>query len=267
MIHEYDLAVIGGGPAGICAALAAGKNGLKTLLIEERNFLGVQLIKQTHRFFGSEEEHAGTRGIHIANDLKTELEDMANIDVMTATTALGYYEDGILTALHDEKMIKIKPKAMVLATGAFERFLPFENNDLPGIFGAGAVQTLMNIYGVRPANKVLMIGSGNIGLIVSYQLIQAGVEVAGVVEAAPRIGGYLVHASKLKRLGVPIMTRHTIKAALGDERVRGARLCELDDNWREIPGSESEIDCDAICLAVGLTPRSEERRVGKECVS
>jgi thioredoxin reductase/Fe-S-cluster-containing hydrogenase component 2 len=257
MILEYDAAIIGGGPAGICAAIAAGKNGLKTLLIEERDFLGGQLIKQTHRFFGSEEEHAGTRGIHIADDLKAELEGLSNIDVMTSTTALGYYEDGILTALHDEKMVKIKPKSMVLATGAFERFLPFENNDLPGIFGAGAVQTLMNIYGIKPADKVLMIGSGNIGLIVSYQLIQAGVQVIGVVEAASKIGGYLVHASKLRRLGVPIMTRHTIKKAIGTEKVQGALLCQLDENWQEIEGSQKQVACDAICLAVGLTPLAD----------
>src|SRR6056297_961560 len=257
MIHEYDAAIIGGGPAGICAALAAGKNGLKTLLIEERTFLGGQLVKQTHRFFGSEEEHAGTRGIRIVQDLKDALAAADNIDVMTATTALGYYEDDMLTVLHEEKMIKIKPKSMILATGAFERFLPFENNDLPGIFGAGAVQTLMNIYGIKPADKVLMIGSGNIGQIVSYQLIQAGVQVIGVVEAASKIGGYLVHASKLRRLGVPILTRHTIKKALGTDKVEGALLCELDNNWQEIEGTQKQLDCDAICLAVGLTPLAD----------
>ena len=257
MIHEYDVAIIGGGPAGICAAIAAGKNGLKTLLIEERTFLGGQLIKQTHRFFGSEEEHAGTRGIHIAQELKDQLESLSTIDIMTSTTALGYYEDGMLTALHDEKMIKIKPKSMIIATGAFERFLPFENNDLPGIFGAGAVQTLMNIYGIKPADKVLMIGSGNIGLIVSYQLIQAGIQVIGVVEAAAKIGGYLVHASKLRRLGVPILTRHTIKKAVGSEKVEGAVICQLNENWQEIEGTQRQLDCDAICLAVGLTPLSD----------
>ncbi|HOO32756.1 MAG TPA: FAD-dependent oxidoreductase [Thermotogota bacterium] len=255
---NYDVAVIGGGPAGICAALAAGRNSLKTLLVEERDFLGGQLIKQTHRFFGSEEEHAGTRGISIARELTDELNGMKTVEVMKSATALGYYEDdGVLTVLKDKKMLKMKPRSIVLATGAFEKFLPFENNDIPGIFGAGAVQTLMNIYGVKPAQKVLMIGSGNIGLIVSYQLIQAGVDVIGVVEAAPKIGGYLVHASKLRRLGVPILTGHTVKKAIGTTRVTGATICQLDERWQEIEGSERNIDCDAICLAVGLTPLSD----------
>ena len=87
----------------------------------------------------------------------------------------------------------------------------FPGNDLPGVYGAGAVQTLMNMYGVRPGKSVLMIGSGNIGLIVSYQLMQAGVKVKALVEALPHIGGYAVHASKIRRLGIPILKTCALK--------------------------------------------------------
>ncbi len=201
-----DVLVIGGGPAGISAALAASEFGLEVILVEERDFLGGQLIKQTHRFFGSKNEHAGVRGIKIVEELRDKLGSNKRISVLTGSTATGIYEDGIVTVLKNGRVEKIKPEKIVVASGAFEKYLPFENNDIPGIFGAGAVQTLMNIYGVLPAKKVLMIGSGNIGLIVSYQLVQAGVEVKAVVEAAPSIGGYLVHASKLRRQGIPIMT-------------------------------------------------------------
>lgn len=249
-----DLLVIGGGPAGISAAVAAGKAGLNVLLLEERERLGGQLTKQTHRFFGSVAERAGTRGIAIIKDLETVVSQLKNVEVSLSTTALGIYEDGVATALKGRKMIKIKPKAIIVATGAFEKFLPFENNDLPGVYGAGAVQTLMNIYGVLPARRLLMIGSGNIGLIVSYQLVQAGAEVVGVVEAASKIGGYLVHASKIRRLGIPIYPSCTIKKAIGKERVEGAELVRLDEKWKEIPGSQFTVDCDAICLAVGLNP-------------
>ncbi|HPH09449.1 MAG TPA: FAD-dependent oxidoreductase [Thermotogota bacterium] len=249
-----DLLVIGGGPAGISAAVAAGKAGLKVLLLEERERLGGQLTKQTHRFFGSVAERAGTRGIAIIKDLETVVAQLENVEVSLSTTALGIYEDGVSTALKSGKMIKIKPKAIVVATGAFEKFLPFENNDLPGVYGAGAVQTLMNIYGVLPARRILMIGSGNIGLIVSYQLVQAGAEVVGVIEASPKIGGYLVHASKIRRLGIPIYPSCTIKKAFGQDRVAGAELVRLDEKWKEIPGSQFTVDCDAICLAVGLNP-------------
>ena len=252
---KTDVLVIGGGPAGISAALACGKNGVNTTLVEERNFLGGQLIKQTHRFFGSREERAGTRGIKIADDLMREIENNENINLCLGTRALGYYkEENIFTVLQNEKMLKFLPKRIIFATGAFEKSLTFENNDLPGIYGAGAVQTLMNIYGVKPANRILMIGSGNIGLIVSYQLIQADVEVAGIVEAAPFIGGYTVHASKIRRLGIPIFTSQTIKRAIGKENVKSAEIVQLDKDWKEIKGTEKEIECDCICLSVGLNP-------------
>jgi thioredoxin reductase/Fe-S-cluster-containing hydrogenase component 2 len=254
---KTDLLVVGAGPAGMAASISAAKNGINVILLEENERVGGQLIKQTHRFFGSQKEHAGIRGIHIAEDLKKEIESYKNIELMLSATLMGIYEDGIFTVLKDDKMIKIKPEKTIMATGAFEKYLLFENNDLPGIYGAGAVQTLMNINGVLPAKKVLMIGSGNIGLIVSYQLMQAGVEIAGVIEASNKIGGYMVHAAKLKRLGVPIYTSHTIEKAIGNERVEGALLHKLDSNWNKIEGSEFEIDCDCICLAVGLSPLTD----------
>jgi len=132
--------------------------------------------------------------------------------------------------------------------------LAFPGNDLPGVYGAGGVQTLMNVYGVKPGRRVLMVGAGNVGLIVSYQLLQAGVEVDRVVEALPYIGGYHVHAAKLRRCGVPIYTSHTIVEAKGEGRVESAVVSAVDDKCRPVKGSEEEVECDTICLAVGLTP-------------
>jgi len=135
--------------------------------------------------------------------------------------------------------------------------LSFPGNDLPGVYGAGAVQTLMNVHGVRPGRRVLMVGAGNIGVIVSYQLLQAGVEVAAIVEALPFVGGYQVHAAKVMRAGVPILTRHTVVEALGEEEVTGAVIAQLDEHWCIIDGTQRTLDVDTICLAVGLTPLSE----------
>ncbi|MEM0265904.1 MAG: FAD-dependent oxidoreductase [Archaeoglobaceae archaeon] len=251
-----DILVIGGGPAGMSAAINAGKYGAKVLLIDENPFLGGQLVKQTHRFFGSAKHRAGTRGIRIAKILEEELRKIPSVDVRLETKAFGVYGREV-GAVEKEKLLRIIPKKIVVATGAYERTLIFENNDLPGVYGAGGVQTLMNVYGIKPGNRGLIVGSGNVGLILSYQLLQAGVDVSAIVEAMPRIGGYFVHAAKVRRLGVPIYVRHTILRALGKDRVEGAIIAQLDEKWKPIPGTEKKLDCDFICVAVGLSPTHE----------
>ena len=254
-LRDVDIAVVGAGPAGLAAALACGESGATTLLVDYMDAPGGQLIKQTHKFFGSERQFAGTRGIQIPAIFMDRLSKMPNVALMWGANASGYYADsGVLTLEDGGRFVKVKAKRVIIATGAAEKPLAFGNNDLPGVYGAGAVQTLMNVHGVKPGDRVLMVGSGNIGLIVSYQLIQAGVEVVALVEAAGCIGGYLVHAAKLRRAGVPILTSHTVVRALGEETVRGAVVAQVDQSWQVIPGSEREVACDVICLAVGLTP-------------
>lgn len=258
-MKQAELVIIGGGPAGLCAAVSAASSGAKVLIIERNKELGGQLVKQTHMFFGSEKQYASTRGIDIPSILLKELDKYKeNVEIVTDTTVVGMYEDGVITVLQKEdKYFKINPKAVVVATGAFEKSLAFPNNDLPGIYGAGAVQTLMNVYGVKPGNRVLMVGAGNIGLIVSYQLMQAGVKVAAILDAAPKIGGYLVHASKVRRMGVPILTSHTVKEAIGKDFLEKAIVSEVDEKFRPIPGTEKEFDVDVMCISVGLTPLNE----------
>ncbi|MDO4733439.1 MAG: FAD-dependent oxidoreductase, partial [Bacillota bacterium] len=173
-MKQIEILVVGGGPAGLCAALAASSLGAKVLICERDDHPGGQLVKQTHKFFGSEKQYAGDRGFQIGDMLLEKVKADENIELWIDTTVLGIYEDGIVTCEHDGEHVKIKPERTIIATGAAEKFLPFPGNDLPGIYGAGAVQTLMNVSGVKPAERVLMVGAGNIGLIVSYQLKQAG---------------------------------------------------------------------------------------------
>lgn len=257
MIKDVEILVIGAGPAGLCAAKAAADLGAKVLVCERDELPGGQLVKQTHKFFGSEKQHAGERGYQIGQMLVEQVTTHPNITFWADTTVLGAYEDGIITCLHEDKHVKIRPQRTIICTGAAEKFLNFPGNDLPGIYGAGAVQTLMNVAGVKPAERVVMVGAGNIGLIVSYQLMQAGVKVVQLVEAAPQIGGYLVHASKLRRAGVPIRTGYSIKEAYGENALEGVILTQLDEKWQPIPGTEEDVPCDTLCLAVGLTPLTE----------
>ena len=253
---ETEIAIIGAGPSGLSAAIYAAKLGAKVLVIDDNFQIGGQLIKQTHMFFGSKEHYARIRGVDIGDKLLEQLEKLG-VKIETGTTAIGFYPPDTIALIKDNKLIRLKTKKTIIATGASENMLAFHNCDLPGVYGAGAVQTLMNVYGIVPGKRVLMIGAGNIGVIVSYQLLQAGVEVIAVVEAAPTIGAYMVHASKLRRASVPILTRYTIKEALGEEKVEGAIIIKLDENWQEIAGSEETLDVDTICLAVGLTPTAE----------
>jgi sarcosine oxidase, subunit alpha len=259
-----DILVVGAGPAGLCAAIESATQGASVLIVDENQSVGGQLVKQTHKFFGSKQERAGTRGIDIAKDLEKQLcllEKEGKVQVMTDATVIGCYESvkkqrfGIVKRCDYKNILyDIRCDATIFACGAMENMLLFPGNDLPGVYGAGAVQTLMNVYGVQPGQRVLMVGAGNVGLIVSYQLLQAGILVDRVAEAAPCIGGYNVHAAKLRRCGVPIQISHSIKEVCGDEKVEGAVIVALDENWKPIKDSEEYIKCDTICLAVGLTP-------------
>jgi sarcosine oxidase, subunit alpha len=253
MINK-DLIIIGGGPSGLCAAKTAAEAGIDVMVIERSNQLGGQLIKQTHKFFGSKSQYAKTRGYDIAGILIKDLESKSNLEIMKNATVVGLYPDLVVTVLFEGNYIKYQAKSIIVATGASEKFLAFENNDLPGIYGAGAVQTLMNLYGVLPGQEIIMVGSGNIGLIVSYQLLQAGVNVKAIVEAAPTIGGYKVHASKIRRLGVPILTKTTVQRAIGTTQIEAVELVSLDEKWKPIAGTESIIKIDALCISVGLSP-------------
>jgi len=256
-LRKTEIAVIGGGPAGLSAAVSATQMGARVTLLDRNQKLGGQLVKQTHKFFGSEQQYACVRGVDIAGVLANKL-DRDKTDIMLDAAVLGYYqEDGVLGIEQNDKFIKIEPKKVIVATGASERVLTFPNNDLPGIYGAGAAQTLMNEHGVVPGSNVLMVGAGNVGLIVSYQMMQAGVKVKAIIDAAPRITGYLVHASKVRRLGIPIHTSYTVKEAHGKENLERATIWRLDESWQPIEGTEIDLDVDVMCIAVGLSPLNE----------
>ena len=170
---------------------------------------------------------------------------------------IGIFPEKEVTVKVEDRVIHVKGDTILIATGASENMVTFPGWTLPGVIGAGAAQTMMNLHGTLPGKRVLMLGSGNVGLVVSFQLMQAGCEVVAVADAAPRVGGYGVHAAKVARCGVPFYLSHTIIAAEGDEFVTGVTIGEVDQNWQIIPGTEKHFDVDTICLAVGLSPMSK----------
>lgn len=255
MGKSAEVLVIGGGPAGMSAAITARRLGASVTIVEENSALGGQLVKQTHKFFGSQEHYAGSRGIEIAAVLENELKTLG-IAVLADTTVTGIHNSCVVGAVRQNRFFEIEADRIIVATGAYENMLSFPNSDLPGVYGAGGVQTLMNVEGISPGKNVVMVGAGNIGLIVSYQLMQAGVDVVCVVEALDRVGGYDVHARKLQRIGVPILLEHTIVRVDGKTSVESATLAQVK-NFCVVEGTEFSVDCDAVCIAVGLTPLSE----------
>ncbi len=254
VIEGVDVLVIGGGPAGLAAAIAAAKHGLSVLIINEHFKLGGQLIKQTHKFFGSKDLFGGLRGFQVAEELENKVRSTRNIRVLLQATAYGFFRGGWVGVAGKDRLYRIKPRFVIAAPGAAERHLAFPGNDLPGVMGAGGAQTLMNEYGILPGNEVLVVGSGNVGVIVSYQLLQAGAKVKGIVEILPYIGAWFVHAAKIRRYGIKVYTRHTIKEVWGRDRVEGATIVRVDEHFKPVLGSEVDIPCDLVLIAVGLTP-------------
>ncbi|KAG9389563.1 sulfurtransferase [Carpediemonas membranifera] len=271
-VVETTCLIIGGGPAGISAAIQLNELGVECVLIDDKDRLGGKLSLQTHKFFGTKQEtYAGTRGYTIAEILESELEKCEHINVWLEATAIGVFSDGIVGVVRKHQYHLVRPKTLLVAAGAREKQLLFAGNALPGVYGAGAVQTIMNRDLTRIARRVLVVGGGNVGVITAYQAIQAGIEVVAVLEGAPEIGGFKVHADRIKRLGVPILTRHTIVAAnehdshgvipLDDQdsesRVRSATIAELDDNWKVKMDTKRTVDVDAVLVAIGLSPVDE----------
>ena len=256
MTYHTQVAVIGAGPAGLSAALEIASAGGKVTVFDENDRPGGQLFKQIHKFFGSSHHGAGVRGYHLGEELLQKCLD-AGVEIKLNTVVYGLFPDNELGIVCNDQTHTVKADKILIATGASEKPLAFPGWDLPGVMGAGAAQTMVNINRVLTGQKFVMIGSGNVGLVVSYQIMQAGGQVVAIVEALPKVNGYSVHANKVKRYGVPIYTSHTIKEAIGTDQVEKVVIQEIGPGFVPVPGTEKELDADTVCLAVGLTPSVE----------
>ena len=255
---EVECLIIGGGPAGLSAAIELGKAGVRTLIVDDKHRLGGKLVLQTHKFFGSIEAcYAGTRGTDIATRLEEEVCQLENVQVWLNTTALSVFSDRKVGVLREGRYVALRPHVLLVATGAREKSLAFRGNTLPGVYGAGAFQTLVNRDLVRPTERLFIIGGGNVGLIAGYHALQADIEVVGLCEALPECSGYKVHKDKLARMGVPMWLSHTILSANGEAQVESVTIAEIDEIWKPVPGTEKTFACDTVLVAVGLDPVDE----------
>jgi len=260
-----DILVVGGGPSGLSAAFELGKMGFQVILADDKGKLGGKLVLQTHKFFGSEEDcYAGVRGIDIAGKLEEKLKRLPNVTVLRNAPVVAIFKDRKAGVYKDySSYLLVEFTALVVAAGAREKNILFPGNDLPGVYGAGAFQTIVNRDLVAASRRILIVGSGNVGLIAAYHALQAGIQVAGIVEIMGRINGYKVHADKIRRMGVPIHLNTTIARVEGEGKVERAIAAKVDDRFKPIPGTAVAYEVDTVLIATGLASCDEFLRQAK----
>lgn len=264
---QCDVLIAGAGPAGITSALELTNLGLDVILVDDKDRLGGKLVLQTHKFFGSMVDcYAGTRGHEISKILAKEALKQKNLKILLNSTVAGIYSDqkaGIYNHFK-ETYSHIFFAGLIVATGARERSLLFPGNTLPGVYGAGAFQTLVNRDLVKSSNKVLIVGAGNVGLIGAYHALQAGIDVVGILDIAPQVSGYKVHADKIQRMGVPLYLNHTLLSVHGEGRVETATIAQVDQNLNPIIKTAKTFAVDTVLIAVGLSSADEFYQAGQE---
>lgn len=260
-----DIVIVGGGPAGLAAALAARESGAEHILILERDReLGGILNQCIHTGFGLHtfgEELTGPE--YAARYIRRAEEE--NIEYFCDTMVLEISEDKTVTAMNRERgVFQIKAGAVILAMGCRER--PRGALNIPGfrpagVFSAGTAQRLINIQGLLPGKEAVILGSGDIGLIMARRMTLEGAKVKVVAELMPYCGGLRRNVVQcLEDYGIELKLSHTVVDIKGKERVEGVTLARVDEKGKPIPGTEEEISCDTLLLSVGLIPENELSR-------
>ena len=265
---EYDLVIIGGGPAGLAVALEARRNTVKDILLLERDkYLGGILPQCIHNGFGVQYFKEELTGPEYAERFIDRLHhDSPNkVDIKTETMVIKITPDkGIIAINRDDGLLHIQAKAVVLAMGCRERTreaITIPGNRPAGIFTAGTAQRYINIEGYMPGSEVVVLGSGDIGMIMARRMTLEGARVKAVLEIMPFSTGLIRNKVQcLDDFNIPLKLKSTIIRIEGRKRVERVTVAQVDKNLQTIPGTEEEISCDTVLLSVGLIPENELTR-------